>query len=65
MGHTVKIVLDTEAGPFFIKLRDLPVECQIHELPSDIPRIDGASCEVLQLLAVSEVVIQVSSLKNK
>lgn len=52
MGQTGKLILDTGAGPIFIRLRDFAVESQIHELLPNNPSVVGASGEGLQALGV-------------
>lgn len=65
LGSPLNAVVDTGAGPCFIRRSDVPSGCTVYELPSNAPGVVGANGEGISLGGVVEVLIQIGTLAVK
>eukprot|EP00173_Palmaria_palmata_P000458 Plantae.Rhodophyta-Palmaria_palmata.ctg1209.p1 GENE.Plantae.Rhodophyta-Palmaria_palmata.ctg1209~~Plantae.Rhodophyta-Palmaria_palmata.ctg1209.p1 ORF type:complete len:666 (+),score=133.55 Plantae.Rhodophyta-Palmaria_palmata.ctg1209:1587-3584(+) len=65
VGKPLRAVVDTGAGPCFIRRKDVPDGCVISNLPKNSPGVVGANGEGLALEGVAEVAIQIGTLTVK
>lgn len=65
LGQALNAVLDTGAGPKFVRKRDLLAGFEIYDLPNNIPRVVGASADGVKLSGATELSIQVGGLKTR
>lgn len=65
LGQAVTAVLDTGAGPNFVRRMDLPSSRTTYGLPSNIPRVVGAIEDGVKMLGVVELSIQVGGFHRK